>query len=82
MIAAAIIMNIYPIRYLHVGRFMSRHLWFGRATLLLLVSVFTPFYGYLFLLFMLLYAFSPLITGRIHPEEASRETRTKPARAH
>jgi phosphatidylserine synthase len=82
MIAAAVIMNLYPIRYLHVGRFMSRHPWFGRATLLLLISVFTPYYGYLFLLFMLLYAFSPLVTGRIHPEDASRETRTKPAGAH
>jgi phosphatidylserine synthase len=82
MIAAAIIMNLYPIRYLHVGRFMSRHPWFGRATLLLLVSVFTPYYGYLFLLFMLLYALSPLATGRISPEDASRETRTKPARVH
>ena len=82
MIAAAVIMNVYPIRYLHVGRFMSRHPWFGRAALLLLISVFTPYYGYLFLLFMSLYAISPLITGRIHPEDASRETRTKPARAH
>jgi len=82
MIAAAVIMNVYPIRYLHVGRFMSRHPWFGRATLLLLISVFTRYYGYLFLLFMLLYAFSPLFTGRIHPGDASRETRTKPARAH
>jgi CDP-diacylglycerol--serine O-phosphatidyltransferase len=82
MIAAAVIMNVYPIRYLHVGRFMSRHPWFGRAALLLLISVFTPYYGYLFLLFMLLYAISPLVTGRIHPEDASRETRTKPARAH
>jgi phosphatidylserine synthase len=82
MIAAAVAMNLYPIRYLHAGRFMSRHPWFGRATLLLLVSVFTPFYGYCFLFFMLLYAVSPLVTWRIDPQDASRETRSKAARAH
>jgi len=82
MIAAAVAMNLYPIRYLHAGRFMSRHPWFGRATLLLLISVFTPFYGYCFLFFMLLYAVSPLVTWRIDPRDASRESRSKTARAH
>jgi phosphatidylserine synthase len=79
MIAAAAVMNLYPIRYLHAGRFMSRHPWFTRATLLLLISVFTPYYGYVFLFFMLLYVFSPLVTWRIDPREASRETRPKAA---
>ena len=82
MIAAAILMNLYPIRYLHIGRFMSRHPWFGRGALALIVSVFTPYYGYVFLLFMLLYALSPLVTWRIDPEGAGRENRTKPARVH
>jgi phosphatidylserine synthase len=82
MIAAAVVMNLYPIRYLHAGRFMSRHPWFGRGTLLLLISVFTPFYGYCFLFFMLLYALSPLVTWRIDPQDASRESRSKTARAH
>ena len=50
MIVTAILMNIYPVRYLHIGRFMSRHPWFGRGALALLVSVFTPYYGYVFLL--------------------------------
>jgi phosphatidylserine synthase len=81
MIAAAVVMNLYPIRYLHAGRFMSRHPWLGRATLLLLVSVFTPYYGYVFLFFMLLYALSPLVTWRIAPQDAARENRAKPARA-
>jgi phosphatidylserine synthase len=82
MIAAAVVMNLYPIRYLHAGRFMSRHPRLGRVTLLLLISVFTPYYGYCFLFFMLLYALSPLITWRIDPQEAARESRTKPARVH
>jgi phosphatidylserine synthase len=81
MIAATVFMNLYPIRYLHAGRFMSRHPWLARAALLLLLSVFTPFYGYCFLFFMLLYALSPLITWRIDPADAARESRTKPARA-
>jgi phosphatidylserine synthase len=81
MIFAAVIMNTYPIRYLHVGRFMSRHPWFGRGSLLLLCSIVTPLYGYVFLLFMLLYTLSPAITWRIDPLEASRETRRKHAGA-
>jgi hypothetical protein len=47
--------------------------------ILLLCSVFTPFYGYLFLASMLFYAISPFITGRIDPQVAARETRAKPA---
>jgi phosphatidylserine synthase len=82
MIAAALVMNLYPVRYLHIGRFMSRHPWFGRAALLILISVFTPFYGYIFLFFMLLYALSPVVTWRIDPEDAARETRARPARIH
>ena len=80
MIATAALMNLYPIRYLHAGRFMSRHPWITRSGLILLLcSVFTPFYGYLFLASMLFYAISPFITWRIDPQEAARETRAKPA---
>jgi CDP-diacylglycerol---serine O-phosphatidyltransferase len=82
MIASAVVMNLYPVRYLHIGRFMSRHPWFGRATLLVLIAVFTPYYGYLFLFFMLLYALSPLVTWRIDPADAARESRSRPARVH
>jgi CDP-diacylglycerol--serine O-phosphatidyltransferase len=82
MIAAAVLMNLYPVRYLHAGRFMSRHPWFGRGLLILLVTVFTPYYGYFFLLFMLLYAISPLVTWRIDPTDAAREKKTKPAGVH
>jgi CDP-diacylglycerol--serine O-phosphatidyltransferase len=82
LIFAAVMMNSYPIRYLHLGRFMSRHPWFGRGTLIVIFSVFTSYYGEVCLTYMLLYTFSPLITWRIDPEVAARESRPKPARAH
>lgn len=83
MIFTGILMNLYPIRYLHLGRFMSRHPWFARGTLLLLIfSVFTPYLGHIGLLYMLCYSLSPLITWRIHPEVAARESSVKPAGAH
>ncbi len=82
VILAALLMNAYPIRYLHMGRFMSRHPWFGRGTLIVLFSVFTPYYGQACLVYMLLYTLSPIITWRIHPEVAVRESQTKTARVH
>ena len=82
MIFTAIIMNLYPIRYLHLGRFMSRHPWFARFTLLLSLSVFTPYFGHMAFLYMFLYTLSPLVTWRIDPQIAARESRTKPVEAH
>jgi len=79
MIFTAIIMNLYPIRYLHLGRFMSRRPWFARFTLLLSICVFTPYFGHVALLYMSFYTLSPLITWRIDPDIAARESRTKPA---
>ena len=79
MAFTAILMNLYPIRYLHLGRFMSRHPWFGRLTLLLIVSVFTPYFGHVAFFYMFLYTLSPLVTWRIDPEMAARETRIRPA---
>jgi phosphatidylserine synthase len=82
IIVAGVLMNLYPLRYLHLGRFMSRHPWFARGTLIVIFSVFTPYYGQVCLAYMLLYTFSPLITWRIHPEVAARETHQKPAGVH
>jgi CDP-diacylglycerol--serine O-phosphatidyltransferase len=82
LILTAVLMNSYPIRYLHLGRFMSRHPWFGRATLIVICSVFTPYYGQACLIYMFLYTLSPIITWRVEPEVAARETRTKPAGVH
>ena len=81
MIFTAILMNLYPIRYLHLGRFMSRHPWFARLTLLLWLFVFTPYFGHMAFLYMFLYALSPLVTWRIDPHIAARESSTKPAGA-
>ena len=68
MILAAVIMNVYPLRYLHIGRFMDRHPWFGRSVLLLFsVFVFTPYFGYFMLLIMIAYLLSPVFTGRFLP---------------
>ncbi len=77
MILTAVLMNVYPIRYLHLGRFMSRHPWFARLTLVVLCSVFTPYYGQVCVAYMLMYAFSPVITWRIDPEVAARESKAE-----
>ena len=70
MIFASVMMNFYPIRYLHLGRFMDRHSWFGRLNMLLLILfIFTPYIGYMALIYMILYVLSPLITRRIQPEQ-------------
>jgi phosphatidylserine synthase len=66
MIFSAILMNFYPIRYLHLGRFMDKHFWFGRLNMILLIiSIFTPYLGYVALTYMFLYVLSPLATQRI-----------------
>jgi len=79
-IFTAIMMNLFPIRYLHLGRYMSRHPWFARTTLLLLIIViFTPYFGHISLLYMTGFVLSPLVTWRIDPEVAAKETRVKPA---
>ena len=76
MVLAGIVMNLYPIRYIHLGRTMSRHPWFGRVNMLLLtISMFTPIFGQFCLVYMILYLLSPLFTWRIHPEDAARERR-------
>jgi phosphatidylserine synthase len=81
IIYAAILMNLYPVRYLHLGRFMSQHPWFARMTSILLIAVFTPFFGHIAFLYMFLYTLSPLITWRVDSHLAAKETRTNPARA-
>jgi CDP-diacylglycerol--serine O-phosphatidyltransferase len=70
----AVMMNLYFIRYLHMGRFMGRRPWFTRVTVLVcLVTLFTPYFGYAALLYLSLYLLSPLVTWRVDPREAARE---------
>jgi CDP-diacylglycerol--serine O-phosphatidyltransferase len=77
MIFSAAIMNVYPIRYIHMGRAMSRNPWFGRSVVLIFISfAFTPYLGQASLGFMILFLLSPLVTWRIHPDKAARENIT------
>jgi len=74
MVLNGVIMNIYPIRYLHLGRFMSRRPWFARGSMLLLLTfVFTPYLGHMAVCYLFLYLLSPLVTWRIDPEVAAKE---------
>lgn len=74
MLFAAVIMNVYPIHYIHMGRAMSRNRWLGRVLFLVLVfCIFTPYLGPVSLILMFCYVLSPFFTGRIHPEVAARE---------
>jgi phosphatidylserine synthase len=78
MLLTALVMNLYPIRYIHLGRLMGRHPWFARGTaLLVLAFVFTPYFGYVALTYLLVYLLSPLMSWRIEPEQAARESRAK-----
>jgi hypothetical protein len=42
-----------------------------------MLSVLTPYFGVICLVFMILYVLSPLVTWRIDPDEAARETRAE-----
>ncbi len=79
MIFTALLMNCYFIRYLHIGRFMSRNPWMTRLLLVILMSVVTPYFGIVSFLFMFLYVLSPVVTWRVDPDEAARETRSTPS---
>lgn len=80
-ILSAVVMNLYPIRYLHLGRFMGRHPMMLRVFVVLaLVMVFTPYFGALLFFIMLLYLLSPPFTMHIDPTVANKETRASSAR--
>lgn len=75
MVLAAAAMNVYPVRYLHLGRFMDQSTWFRRTSIiLLLVAVFSPYLGYICLSYLLLYLFSPFFTRRILRSRTSQAT--------
>ncbi len=65
MCVTALIMNIYPIKYLHMGRYMDTHPLFARINAaLVLVFAFTPYLGYFVFSVLVIYVFSPLFTWR------------------
>jgi len=76
MIITSLLMNCYFIRYLHIGRFMSRNPWMTRLLLVILMSVVTPYFGIVAFIFMFLYVLSPVVTWRVDPDEAARESRS------
>ncbi len=76
LIAASLLMNVYPLRYIHYGRFMNRHpILVSFNALIGFVFLFTPYFGHFALACLSFYVFSPIFTWRISPEIASRETR-------
>ncbi len=75
MIMTSVLMNFYPIRYLHAGRLMSRKPWVGRISLFVIVAtVFTPFFGHVSLLLQAIYLFSPFFTRQIPSSVAASES--------
>lgn len=77
MVLSSMLMNLYPVRYLHFGRFLSRHPWVARITVVMtIIFVFTPYFGEAAFICLFFYMLSPLATGRIQPETAARETRS------
>ena len=76
MMLAALLMNLYPVRYIHLGHVAGRHpaMFWGWVSFLI-VAMFTPFFGVVILLGSILYLFSPLYTGRIDPSVAQLERR-------
>ncbi len=74
MLLAAFLMNLYRIHYIHIGRFMDRNPWFTWTNLILmLIFVFTPYFGYLVFFQMFLYLLSPLFTWRAEPRAPAAE---------
>ena len=76
MLLAALAMNLYFVRYLHIGRLMSRRpalLWLSLICWLTLV--FTPYFGIAVLASTLVYLVSPIFTRQIDPAQAAREQR-------
>ncbi len=80
IIFASVLMNAYPIRYLHYGRLMNRRpVWVGINLVIGVLLIFTPYFGHFVLLCMFLYVISPLWTWRIDPLVAASEARAKDA---
>ena len=75
MVFVALLMNFYPIRYLHYGRLMNRRPLFATFMMALaFIFILTPYFGHFALSCMGLYLLSPFWTWRINPEVAARES--------
>jgi hypothetical protein len=75
---AIVVMNLYPVRYLHIGRLMGRRpLLTWCLVVLWLGMMFTPYFGVTILVLCSLYVASPLFTSGIDPAKAAVEGRAK-----
>ena len=75
MIIGATLMISFPIKYMHIGRLMSRSRKFLFFTIfLIIVFAFTPYFGHVAFIYLTIYVFSPLYTWRISPDIASKES--------
>ena len=75
---AIVVMNLYAVRYLHIGRLLGRRpllMWFLVA--LWLVMMFTPYFGATILVICGVYVVSPVFTRGIDPAQAVVESRVK-----
>ena len=74
LLMGAVMMNAYKVRYLHIGRLLSRRASLGRIVgLIVLVSIWTPYFGIVLIGLALFYLFSPLFTHAISSSKASLE---------
>ena len=65
IILTALLMNIYPLRYVHFGRFLEQHRWASRLnTVAALIFLFTPWFPYYTLIFGFTFLLSPIYTRR------------------
>src|SRR5574341_964067 len=68
---AVVLMNLYPVRYLHIGRLMSRKPMLVRSLVLLwLAMMFTPYFGVMILALCSVCVGSPLFICDIAPSVA------------
>ena len=73
---AAVVMNLFFLRYLHVGRLFGRRpvlLW--SSVVICIGMVFTPWFGLMLMGFSGVYLLSPLVTRNIDPAQAEVEQR-------
>ncbi|MGB5987636.1 MAG: CDP-alcohol phosphatidyltransferase family protein [Desulfobacterales bacterium] len=66
ILLTALLMNLYPVRYVHFGRFLDHNPWASRLnTAAALIFLFTPWFPYYTLIFGAAFLLSPLYTRRI-----------------
>ena len=66
IVLTSVLMNLYPVRYVHFGRFLDQNPWASRLnTVAALIFLFTPWFPYYTLVFGFAFLLSPLYTRRI-----------------